>query len=309
MNDQHAALGIVGLGKMGLGIARRLMHAGFPVVGFDQDPSAARRAADSGVKVAPDIDALVAGAGSDPRVVWIMVPSGNATASSLESVGKLLSTGDILIDGGNSDYRDSISRGREFDARGIRFMDIGTSGGVHGEREGFCLMVGGEQDAVAVISKLLDALAAAGPSGWAHVGPTGAGHFVKMIHNGIEYGVMQAYAEGFAMLHEKTNLEIDVSQVAHLWQHGSVVRSWLLELIATSLERDASLAEFSPAVQDSGEGRWAVREAVDLNVPAPVITMALLQRIGSRVDSSYANRLLSAMRGAFGGHDVAHADD
>ncbi len=188
-------------------------------------------------------------------------------------------------------------------------MDIGTSGGVHGEREGFCLMVGGEQDAVAVISKLLDALAAAGPSGWAHVGPTGAGHFVKMIHNGIEYGVMQAYAEGFAMLHEKTNLEIDVSQVAHLWQHGSVVRSWLLELIATSLERDASLAEFSPAVQDSGEGRWAVREAVDLNVPAPVITMALLQRIGSRVDSSYANRLLSAMRGAFGGHDVAHADD
>lgn len=294
---------------MGLGIARRLTHAGFQVVGFDRDPSAARRAADSGINVAPDIEALVAGAGSDPRVVWIMVPSGNATASSLESVGKLLSTGDILIDGGNSDYRDSISRGRDFDARGIRFMDIGTSGGVHGEREGFCLMVGGEQDAVAVISKLLDALAAAGPSGWAHVGPTGAGHFVKMIHNGIEYGVMQAYAEGFAMLHEKTNLEIDVSQVAHLWQHGSVVRSWLLELIATSLERDASLAEFSPAVQDSGEGRWAVREAVDLNVPAPVITMALLQRIGSRVDSSYANRLLSAMRGAFGGHDVAHADD
>lgn len=309
MIDKHAALGIVGLGKMGLGIARRLTHAGFQVVGFDRDPSAARRAADSGINVAPDIEALVAGAGSDPRVVWIMVPSGNATASSLESVGKLLSTGDILIDGGNSDYRDSISRGREFDARGIRFMDIGTSGGVHGEREGFCLMVGGEQDAVAVISKLLDALAAAGPSGWAHVGPTGAGHFVKMIHNGIEYGVMQAYAEGFAMLHEKTNLEIDVPQVAHLWQHGSVVRSWLLELIATSLERDASLAEFSPAVQDSGEGRWAVREAVDLNVPAPVITMALLQRIGSRVDSSYANRLLSAMRGAFGGHDVAHADD
>lgn len=309
MIDKHAALGIVGLGKMGLGIARRLTHAGFQVVGFDRDPSAARRAADSGINVAPDIEALVAGAGSDPRVVWIMVPSGDATARSLESVGKLLSTGDILIDGGNSDYRDSISRGREFDARGIRFMDIGTSGGVHGEREGFCLMVGGEQDAVAVISKLLDALAAAGPSGWAHVGPTGAGHFVKMIHNGIEYGVMQAYAEGFAMLHEKTNLEIDVSQVAHLWQHGSVVRSWLLELIATSLERDASLAEFSPAVQDSGEGRWAVREAVDLNVPAPVITMALLQRIGSRVDSSYANRLLSAMRGAFGGHDVAHADD
>lgn len=309
MIDKHAALGIVGLGKMGLGIARRLTHAGFQVVGFDRDPSAARRAADSGINVAPDIEALVAGAGSDPRVVWIMVPSGDATARSLESVGKLLSTGDILIDGGNSDYRDSISRGREFDARGIRFMDIGTSGGVHGEREGFCLMVGGEQDAVAVISKLLDALAAAGPSGWAHVGPTGAGHFVKMIHNGIEYGVMQAYAEGFAMLHEKTNLEIDVPQVAHLWQHGSVVRSWLLELIATSLERDASLAEFSPAVQDSGEGRWAVREAVDLNVPAPVITMALLQRIGSRVDSSYANRLLSAMRGAFGGHDVAHADD
>lgn len=309
MIDKHAALGIVGLGKMGLGIARRLTHAGFQVVGFDRDPSAARRAADSGINVAPDIEALVAGAGSDPRVVWIMVPSGDATARSLESVGKLLSTGDILIDGGNSDYRDSISRGREFDARGIRFMDVGTSGGVHGEREGFCLMVGGEQDAVAVISKLLDALAAAGPSGWAHVGPTGAGHFVKMIHNGIEYGVMQAYAEGFAMLHEKTNLEIDVSQVAHLWQHGSVVRSWLLELIATSLERDASLAEFSPAVQDSGEGRWAVREAVDLNVPAPVITMALLQRIGSRVDSSYANRLLSAMRGAFGGHDVAHADD
>ncbi len=309
MNDRLKSLRIVGLGKMGLGIARRLVRAGCDIVGFDPDTSAVRRATESGITTAADIDALVASAGSDPRVVWIMVPSGDATAQTLETVGARLTSGDILIDGGNSDYRDSIARGQQLAARKIRFLDIGTSGGVHGEREGFCLMVGGAADAVSVLSELLGMLAAGGSSGWAHVGSTGAGHFVKMIHNGIEYGMMQAYAEGLAMLHEKQDLEVDVAQVAHVWQHGSVVRSWLLELIAESLGRDASLADFSSSVQDSGEGRWAVREAIDLNVPAPVITLALLQRIGSRLDDSYTNRLLSAMRGAFGGHDVARTND
>ncbi len=297
------SIGIVGLGKMGAGIARRLTGRGLSVVAFDSDVAAASQANLNGVDIASDLGELV-GRIRRPRKVWVMVPAGAPTDNVFEQLTDLLETDDIAVDGGNTFYKESSARERSLAERGIRFVDVGTSGGVHGERDGYCLMVGGESDAVASLADIFTMLAASGRPGWLHVGPAGAGHFVKMVHNGIEYGMMQAMAEGFAILRRKDEFGIDVTGVAEVWRHGSVVRSWLLDLVAGTLGDDDALSAIAPYVPDSGEGRWTVKEAIDLDVSAPVITVSLLERIRSRDEESYAGRMLSAMRAAFGGHAV-----
>jgi 6-phosphogluconate dehydrogenase len=233
-----------------------------------------------------------------------MVPSGSAVDDAIVAVRQGLSEGDVIIDGGNSDYRDSMRRHAELRRNGIGFVDVGTSGGIWGLENGYCLMVGGDAEAVAGLRPIFDALSTDGSQGWGHVGPGGSGHFVKMIHNGIEYGMMQAMAEGFAVMEAKEELGIDLHQVAEIWRHGSVVRSWLLDLTADLFAEDPKLQEIAPYVADSGEGRWTVREAIDLNIAAPVITTSLLQRIQSRDELSFANRVLAGMRRQFGGHAV-----
>lgn len=238
-----------------------------------------------------------------------MVPAGAATDAVFTQLADLLASDDIVIDGGNTFYKDSSRRAEELADRGIHFLDVGTSGGIHGERDGYCLMVGGERASVESLSGVFSLLAASGRSGWFHAGPAGAGHFVKMVHNGIEYGMMQAMAEGFAILHRKAEFGIDLAGIAEVWRHGSVVRSWLLDLVAGTLVDDDSLSGIAPFVPDSGEGRWTVQEAIDLDVSAPVITLSLLERIRSRDEESYADRMLSAMRAAFGGHDVKKSED
>jgi 6-phosphogluconate dehydrogenase len=233
-----------------------------------------------------------------------MVPSGEPTEATITALAALLSDGDTIIDGGNSNYKDSMRRSGVLASRGINFVDAGTSGGVWGLTEGYALMVGGAEAAVERLRPILSTLAPAADRGWARVGPSGAGHFTKMVHNGIEYGMMQAYAEGFSILQHKTELQLDLAQVAELWRHGSVVRSWLLDLTAKALSENPSMKGIAPYVSDSGEGRWTVAEAIDLDVPAPVITLSLLQRLRSRDTESYADRLLSAMRNQFGGHAI-----
>jgi len=288
-------LGMVGLGRMGSNMARRLARAGHEVVTYDVDAGTDRM-----------VDSLLALVAKlpPPRAVWVMVPSGDATEATLQELASLLGKGDTLIDGGNSNYKDTQRRAQALAQRGVELVDCGTSGGVWGLENGFSLMVGGEAAAVERLRPLFEALAPAKDRGWGHVGRPGAGHFAKMIHNGIEYGLMQAYAEGFSILAHKKDLGLDVRQVADIWRHGSVVRSWLLDLTAAALEEDPSLAGVAPHVADSGEGRWTVQEAIDLDVPAPVITLALLQRLRSRDEESFADRLLAAMRQRFGGHAV-----
>jgi 6-phosphogluconate dehydrogenase len=241
---------------------------------------------------------------SAPRAVWVMVPSGEPTEATITALASHLSAGDTIIDGGNSNYKDSMRRGTTLAAQGIAFVDTGTSGGIWGLKEGYALMVGGDEAAVERLRPIFSTLAPAVDRGWARVGPSGAGHFTKMVHNGIEYGMMQAYAEGFSILQHKTELNLDLAQVAELWRHGSVVRSWLLDLTAAALAENPSMKGIAPYVSDSGEGRWTVAEAIDLDVPAPVITLSLLQRLRSRDTDSYADKLLSAMRNQFGGHAI-----
>ena len=301
MDTTSATLGVIGLGKMGLGIARRLTTHGIEVTGFDRDAAARSAAADSGISIAESVKEVVA-ALEPPRTVWLMVPAGEPTETVVLEMKALLSPGDILIDGGNSNYRDSIRRAEVLASDGIRFLDIGTSGGVGGEERGYCLMVGGDAESVDRLSELFGVLAHGGRDGWKHVGPSGAGHFVKMIHNGIEYGMMQALAEGFALLEAKSDMDLDLAAISELWRHGSIVSSRLLDHVTEALSADAGLSNVTAYVSDSGEGRWTVQEAVDLAVPAPVITLALLQRFASRIDDSFANRLLSSMRLGFGGH-------
>ena len=287
-------LGIVGLGRMGDGMRERLRRAGHEVVGYDLNPDVSDAAS-----LEELVDALPA-----PRVVWLMVPAGDPTEQMVERVGALLAEGDVVVDGGNSLYKDSIRRDKLLAERGVRFVDAGTSGGIWGLRGGFCLMVGGDPDAVAVIEPALAALAP--EDGYAHVGPSGAGHYTKMVHNGIEYGMMQAYAEGFDLL-KAYDAELDLHQIADLWQHGSVVRSWLLELAERALADDPGLDRLQPYVEDSGEGRWTAIEAVDRGVPASVITDALYARFASRDERSFALRMLAALRNEFGGHAVREA--
>ncbi len=296
-------LGIVGLGRMGANMATRLLERGHTVVAYDVEPTAGAPLVDLGGIVVASPEAL-AGELEHPRAIWVMVPAGSPTEATLTTFADLLEPGDTLIDGGNSLYKDSMRRAEALAARGISFIDVGTSGGIRGLIEGYSLMIGGEEEAVARLRPIFESLAPAPDRGWARVGPSGAGHFVKMVHNGIEYGLMQAYAEGFAIMRAKDDLSLDLAGIAEVWRHGSVVRSWLLDLTAAVLEQDPELGEIAPFVSDSGEGRWTVAEAIDLDVPAPVITLALLQRLRSRDTDSYADRLLAAMRREFGGHPV-----
>ncbi len=287
-------IGLAGLGRMGGGIRERLRRAGHEVVGYDLD--AELRDADS-------LEAMVE-ALDPPRVVWLMLPSGEATEGAFADLLGLLSAGDIVIEGGNSRYTDSIRRAGQAEERGLRFLDCGVSGGVWGLEEGYCLMVGGAGDAFADAEPLFAALAPEG--GYAHLGPSGAGHYVKMIHNGIEYGLMQAYAEGFELL-DAYDEDLDLAEIAGLWQQGSVVRSWLLALAERALEGDPALSSIQPYVEDSGEGRWTVIEGVERGVPVDVISGALWARFASRGERTFALRLLAALRNEFGGHAVREA--
>jgi 6-phosphogluconate dehydrogenase len=273
------------------------------VVAFDRSADAVQTAAKGGAEAGASLEALVR-ALEPPRAVWVMVPSGDPTEQTVRALGDLLSAGDAIVDGGNSNYKDTMRRGAMLQQKGIDYVDAGTSGGVWGLQEGYSLMVGGDRAAVDRLRPIFETLAPAKDRGWGHVGPSGSGHFVKMVHNGIEYGLMQAYAEGFSILKHKQEFGLDVAQVAEIWRTGSVVRSWLLDLTARALGENPDMAGIAPYVSDSGEGRWTVAEAIDLDVPAPVITLALLQRLRSRDAESYADRLLAAMRNQFGGHAI-----
>ena len=296
-------LGMVGLGKMGANMTQRLLGGGHEVVVTDLNEAAVQTAEQQGATAASDLEAI-ANALTSPRVVWVMVPHGAPTENTVQALGRLLSAGDIIIDGGNSNYKETMRRGEELATRGIHYVDVGTSGGVWGLAEGYSMMIGGAEDAVAHIQPILETLAPSMDKGWGHVGPTGAGHFVKMVHNGIEYGMMQAFAEGFEIMRAKGEFGLDLHQIAEIWRYGSVVRSWLLDLTANALAEDSELSDIRGWVSDSGEGRWTVFEAIDQDVPAPVITLSLMRRFSSRQDESYAAKLLAAMRNQFGGHAV-----
>lgn len=297
-------IGLIGLGKMGANMARRLIHGGHRVVGTDRDLDALEKLAGETGLVAAKSLADVAAALSAPRTVWVMVPAGEPTEAVISELAQLLAPGDMIIDGGNTFYKDDIRRAAELQPTGIHYLDVGTSGGIWGLTEGYSMMIGGDESAVNRLKPIFETLAPAPDQGWGRVGPVGAGHFVKMIHNGIEYGLMQAYAEGFEILHAKHDFDLNLEQVASIWQHGSVVRSWLLDLTANALKEDQDLTHIQGWVADSGEGRWTVAEAVDLDVPAPVITLSLQARFISRQTESYAAKLLAAMRNQFGGHAI-----
>ena len=293
-------------------MVRRLRQGGIEVVGFD--PDADVRSAlteETGMINAPTISGALKKleAPDTPKIVWIMVPSGSPTEKVIKELERRLSNGDIVIDGGNSNYHDSQRRSAILAQSGIGFLDAGTSGGVWGLENGYCLMVGGEKRHIETITPVLQVLAPAADRGWAHVGPVGSGHFVKMIHNGIEYGLMQAYAEGFALLRSKDEFGLDLAQISELWRHGSVVQSWLLDLTADALGNDQKLTSIAPFVPDSGEGRWTVMETIEQGVPAPVISLALQMRFASQDSESYGNRVLSVMRNAFGGHAMQDAKE
>ncbi len=296
-------LGMIGLGKMGANMSQRLVNAGHEVVGFDIDPDSIARVVEYGASGASSLEELVTQLEA-PRVVWLMVPHGAPVDSTIETLRPLLDEGDIIVDGGNSLYKETMRRHAECATAGHHMIDVGTSGGVWGLTEGYSMMVGGDAAPVAHLTPILEALAPASDRGWGHMGPTGSGHFVKMVHNGIEYGIMQAYAEGLAILEAKEEFGLDLTKVGEVWQYGSVIRSWLLDLTIDALRENPTMAGIAPHVPDSGEGRWTVIESIDLNVAAPVITQSLLQRIGSRDEIGFSHRLVAAMRNQFGGHAV-----
>jgi len=298
-------IGIVGLGRMGGNMARRLHRGGVDVIGFDPDAKAAAALSSEGVLEAmPSIVALAKRL-SAPRVVWLMVPAGHATELAVQDVWPELARGDVIVDGGNANYKDSQRRGAALASAGLDFVDCGVSGGIWGLENGYTLMFGGSAAATNTIEPYVKILAPAPDAGWLHCGPCGAGHFVKMIHNGIEYGMMQAYAEGFSLLKGKEEFGVDVAAVAEMWRHGSVVRSWLLDLTADFLKHDTDLAAVTPVVADSGEGRWTALEAIEQGVPAPVMSLALMMRFASQGKSDYGDKLLAMMRHGFGGHPLA----
>ncbi|NDJ86002.1 MAG: decarboxylating 6-phosphogluconate dehydrogenase [Chloroflexi bacterium] len=301
-------IAMVGLGKMGANMVRRLLHGGHGVVAFDLNEAAIQAVETEGAIGARMLKEVISKL-STPRAVWIMVPAGDPTESTIDSLADHMESGDILIDGGNSNYKDTIRRGEALRAKGLHLVDVGTSGGIWGLTEGYSMMVGGEEAAVDQVRPVLETLAPAPDRGWGHVGPVGTGHFVKMVHNGIEYGLMQAYAEGFEIMRaKKPDFDLDLYQIAEIWRFGSVVRSWLLDLTANALREDPELEELKGWVADSGEGRWTVFEAIDQDIPAPVITLSLMARFISRQDESYAAKLLAAMRNQFGGHAVRRGD-
>ena len=296
-------LGIVGLGKMGFNMAERLRLAGHKVVGFDFNKEATAKLTASGSLGVNSLEELVKNLAA-PRAIWIMVPSGDPVDQTIAQLEPLMQKGDTMIDGGNSNYKNTQRRHNEVVAKGFHFVDCGTYGGVWGLKEGYSLMIGGDKEPVERLTPIFETLAPGKTEGWGHVGPSGSGHFVKMVHNGIEYGLMQAYAEGFSILKAKTELDLDLTQISHIWQKGSVVRSWLLDLTAAALDKNPTLEGLEAWVPDSGEGRWTVTEAIDLNISAPVITESLIRRLRSREENNFTDRMISIMRGAFGGHDV-----
>jgi 6-phosphogluconate dehydrogenase len=296
-------IAMIGLGRMGANMAQRLMRGGHKVVGFD--PAEAARAAleKNGAQTASSLEQMVTKL-SAPRVVWLMVPAGEITDGTIEKLVPLLAAGDTIIDGGNSNYRDTQRRAAMVGQRKIQYVDSGTSGGVWGLAEGYSLMIGGDEAVVERLRPIFETLAPAKDQGWGRVGPVGAGHYTKMVHNGIEYGLMQAYAEGFSILQHKSEFKLDLHQIAEIWRYGSVVRSWLLDLTADSLQKNPTLKGIAPYVADSGEGRWTVADAIELGVSAPVITLSLLERLRSRDNDSFSDKLLAAMRNEFGGHEI-----
>jgi len=305
-------LAMIGLGRMGANMARRLVGRGISVIGFDASMAArAAYASAAQAPVATRLDELIARL-HPPRIAWTMLPAGDATETTIDALGELLNDGDMVVDGGNAYYRDTQRRASRLAERGIRFVDAGVSGGIWGLEQGYGLMVGGNPKDVQALVPVLDALAPNPPDGesdrtWVHCGPAGSGHYAKMVHNGIEYGLMQAYAEGLALLGAKPEFALDVAAIARAWRHGTVIRSWLLDLTAQALARDPSLADIAPRVADSGEGRWTVAEALDLGIPTPVIGAALSARFSSQGSAAYSDRVLAAMRAAFGGHTVERA--
>jgi len=301
-------IAMIGLGKMGANMANRLLLGGHRVVAFDINEDAIQAAEEAGAEGARTLDQVVEKL-APPRSIWIMVPSGQITEKTIHEVSHHLSPGDVIIDGGNSNYKDSMRRAEELDEKGINFIDVGTSGGVWGLTEGYSMMVGGEHEAVDRHRSIFETLAPADDLGWGHVGSPGSGHFVKMIHNGIEYGLMQAYAEGFAIMKAKEDFNLDLHQIAEIWRYGSVVRSWLLDLTSAALEEDQDLTGIKAWVQDSGEGRWTVFEAIDLDVSAPVITASLQRRLRSRRDQPFSDKLLAALRNQFGGHALKQVEE
>ena len=300
-------IGMIGLGKMGANMTKRLLQGGHRVVVSDLNEEAVQTAVSAGAVAAESMADLTHKL-SAPRAVWVMVPSGKITEAVVANLGDVLDEGDIVIDGGNSNYKDTMRRGEMLREKGIAYVDVGTSGGVWGLAEGYSMMVGGTETAVNHISPILKTLAPSADKGWGRVGPSGSGHFVKMVHNGIEYGLMQAYAEGFDIMKAKAEFNLDLHNIAEIWRFGSVVRSWLLDLTANALADDQELSDIKGWVSDSGEGRWTVFEAIDLDIPAPVITASLMARFVSRQDESYGAKLLAAMRNQFGGHAVKKAE-
>ncbi|TMA08353.1 MAG: decarboxylating 6-phosphogluconate dehydrogenase [Deltaproteobacteria bacterium] len=289
-------LGMIGLGRMGANMTERLLRGGHRVVSYDRSSQAVQSVVGKGASAAESLEALAV-ALRVPRVVWLMVPSG-------DPVIPYLKRDDVIVDGGNSNYKDTLRRAAMLKEKSVHYVDVGTSGGIWGLTEGYSLMVGADREVVERLTPIFQTLAPAPDRGWGHVGPSGAGHFVKMIHNGIEYGLMQSFAEGFAIMEHKAEFKLDLLQIAEIWRHGSVVRSWLLDLIAKALAENPNLRGIRPYVEDSGEGRWTVAEAVDLEVSAPVITLSLLERLRSRDQDSFTDKLLAMMRHQFGGHPL-----
>ena len=301
-------IGMVGLGRMGGNMAQRLLRGGHTVVAFDQSAAALAANVSEGAAGADSVADLV-GRLAPPRAVWLMLPAGEVTEASMEELGGLLAPGDAIIDGGNANYKETLRRGKTLAERGIHLMDAGTSGGIWGLTEGYSLMVGGDPDAFRRLEPIFQALAPGPDRGYCRVGPTGAGHFTKMVHNGVEYGLMQAYAEGFELLQAKQDdFDLDLLAIGKTWQYGSVVRSWLLDMAVRALEEDGDLESLASYVEDSGEGRWTVNESVELAVPTPVITAALYQRFRSRQEQPFSGRMLAALRNQFGGHAVRNIE-
>lgn len=296
-------LGMIGLGRMGANMTVRLLHGGHKVVGHARHAETVDRIVEKGAVGAYSLDELVQRLTS-PRVIWLMIPAGDPVDKTIQVLMHKLEPGDVIIDGGNSNYKNTLRRSAMLKEKGIHFVDVGTSGGVWGVTEGYCMMVGGEKEVVELLRPIFETLAPAPDTGWGHVGPNGAGHLVKMVHNGIEYGLMEAYAEGFALMKRKEEFNLDLHQIAEVWRYGSVIRSWLLDLTARALAEDSELRNVEPFVADSGEGRWTVIEAIDQDVATPVITLSLLQRLRSRDKESFSDRLVAVMRQQFGGHSV-----
>ena len=296
-------LGMIGLGRMGGNMVQRLLKGGHRVVAYARGREAIEAAVAQGAVGAFSLDELIDKL-DPPRAIWSMVPSGDPTESTIRSLVERLSAGDTIIDGGNSNYKDSVRRAAMLKERGLNFMDSGTSGGIWGLKEGYSIMVGGEAEVFERLEPIFQTLAPGPDRGYGHVGPVGAGHFVKMVHNGIEYGMMQALAEGFELMDAKSEFDLDLAQISEIWRYGSVVRSWLLDLTAASLKEDPALGGIAAYVDDSGEGRWTVDEGVELAVPLPVITLALQARFRSRQDQPFSSKVLAAMRNQFGGHAI-----